>query len=133
MSIFNPICPARGIYGHIERLEARRAQMGHMAQAVAAGDWPGREALLQRLDALDQALILEGEQARDELAEVAAMSAEGATCQLIAALRDMQAGEPDMRLRAARLIARSAAFAGARSPGDLTPASPSLKLRLQRP
>ena len=113
MSIFNPICPARGIYGHIERLEARREQMGHMAQAVAAGDWPGRDALLQRLDALDQALILEGEQARDELAEVAAMSAEGATCQLIAALRDARSGDPEMQRRAARLMAQSARFAGA--------------------
>ena len=132
MSIFNPICPARGIYGHIEHLEARRAQLSLTAQVVAAGDWPGRDALLERLEALDQALVLEGERARDELAEVVATSAEGATCQLIAALRDLQAGEPDMRLRAARLIARSAAFAGARSPGDLTPASPSLKLRLRR-
>jgi hypothetical protein len=117
MSIFNPICPARGIYGHIERLEARREQLARVAQPVAGGDWLRRDALLERLEALDQALILDGERARDELAEVAAMSAEGATCQLIAALRDLQAGEPDMRLRAARLIARSAAFSGAVPPG----------------
>lgn len=112
MSIYNPICPARGIYGHIERLEARREQMGRMAQAVAAGDWPGRDAMLERLEALDQALILEGERARDELAEACAISAEGATCQLIAALRDGQSGDPEMQRRADRLIAQSGRFAG---------------------
>jgi hypothetical protein len=112
MSIFNPICPARGIYGHIERLEARREQIGRMAQAVAAGAWPGRDAMLERLEALDQALILEGERARDELAEAGAISAEGATCQLIAALRDGQSGDPEMQRRADRLIARSGRFAG---------------------
>lgn len=113
MSIFNPICPARGIYGHIERLEARREQLDLLAQAVAPGDWLRREALLERLDALDQALILEGERARDELAEVTAMSAEGATCQLIAALRDGRSGDPEMQRRADRLIAQSGRFAGA--------------------
>ena len=113
MSIFNPICPARGIYGHIERLEARREQLARVAQAVAVGDWLRRDALLERLEGLDQALILDGERARDELAEVAAMSAEGATCQLIAALRDARSGDPEMQRRAARLMAQSAMFAGA--------------------
>lgn len=112
MSIFNPICPARGIYGHIERLEARREQLSLVAQAVAAGDWLRRDALLNRLEALDQSLVLEGERARDELAEVAAASAEGATCQLIAALRDQRSGDPEMQHRARRLMAQSAAFAG---------------------
>ena len=116
MSMFHPVCPARGIYGHIERLEARREQLGRTAEAVAASRWLKRDALLARLEALDQALILEGEQARDELADVAAATAEGAACQMIAALRDLQAGEPDMRLRAARLIARSAAFTGTARP-----------------
>ena len=116
MSMLNPVCPARGIYGHIERLEARRDQLGRTAAAAAASGWLKRDALLERLEVLDQALILDGEQARDELSEVAAATAEGAACQMIAALRDLQAGEPDMRLRAARLIARSAAFTGAAGP-----------------
>jgi hypothetical protein len=118
MSMLNPVCPARGIYGHIERLEARREQLCRTAETVAASGWPKRDTLLQRLEALDQALIWEGEQARDELADVAAATAEGAACQMIAALRDLQAGEPDMRLRAARLIARSAAFSGAAHPAN---------------
>lgn len=117
MSMLNPVCPARGIYGHIERLEARRQQMGRTAETVAASGWLKRDALLARLEAIDQALICEGEQARDELADVAPATAEGAACQMIAALRDLQAGEPEMLLRAARLMARSAAFAGAVRPG----------------
>lgn len=115
MSQFTPICSARAIYAQIERLEARREQLILVAQAVAAGNWLRREALLDRLDALDQSLILEGERARDELAEVAAATVEGAACQMIAALRDLRAGEPDMQRRAARLIARSAAFTHAGS------------------
>ena len=35
MSIFNPICPARGIYGHIERLEARREPLGRVTLGAA--------------------------------------------------------------------------------------------------
>ena len=112
MSIFNPICPARGIYEHIERLEARRDQLCRVAQAVAAGNWLRRSALLERMEALDEVLILEGERAREELAAVAPASAEGATCQLVAALRDESSGDPELQSRARRLFAQSASFAG---------------------
>ena len=110
MSIFNPICPARGIYEHIERLEARRDQLCRVAQAVSAGNWLRRSELLERMEALDQALVLEGERAREELAAVAPASAEGATCQLVAALRDERSGDPELQSRARRLFAQSASF-----------------------
>lgn len=112
MSIFNPLCPARGIYEHIERLEARREQLCRVAQAISSGQGSRRSALLERIEALDQALILEGERARDELAGVAPASAEGATCQLMAALRDERSGDPDLQMRARRMFAQSARFAG---------------------
>lgn len=111
MSIYNPICPARGIHYHIERLEALRDQLARVAEAVAAGNWLRRDALLAHLEALDQALILESERARDELASVLATSAEGATSQLIVAMRDARSGDPDMQARAQRLIAQSVNFA----------------------
>lgn len=116
MSIYSPICPARAIYGRIERLEARRDQLCAVAQAVAAGNWLRRDALLARLEDLDQALILEGERARDDLAGVTPATPEGAACQLIAALRDQRSGDEAMRARARRLMDRSAAFAVAGFP-----------------
>jgi hypothetical protein len=112
MSIFNPICPARGIYEHIERLEARRDQLCRVAQAVSTSNWLRRSALLERMEALDEVLVLEGERAREELAAVAPASAEGATCQLVAALRDESSGDPELQSRARRLFAQSASFAG---------------------
>ncbi len=111
MSIYSPICPARAIYGRIERLEARRDQLCAVARAVQAGNWLRRDILLRRLEELDQALILEGEQARNDLADAAPSTPEGAACQLIAALRDQRSGDAEMRLRARRLMDQSAGLA----------------------
>lgn len=110
MSICTPICPARAIYARIERLEARRDQLCAVARAVEAGNWLRRDLLLARLDDLDQALVLEGERARDDLAEARPATPEGAACQLIAALRDLRSGDDEMRDRARRLMDCSAAF-----------------------
>ena len=111
MSLHSPICPARAIYEQIERLEARRDQLCTVARAVEAGNWLRRDILLARLEDLDDALILDGERARDDLAAATPASPEGAACQLIAAMRDLRSGDDGMRARARRLMDRSAAFA----------------------
>jgi hypothetical protein len=117
MSIHTPICPARAIYERIERLEARREALCTVAKSVQAGEWLRRDLLLGRLDDLDQALILEGERARDDLAEAMPVTSEGAVCQLIAAMRDVRSGDAEMMARARRMMDRSASF-GARSAQD---------------
>lgn len=105
------VCAASACAERLARLEADAdaAERDIARELAAAAFTPGPDVFprLHALEARRDALLLEADAARDALAAVQATTCAGAAAQLLAAIRDVRAGD-DAERRRARTLERHA-------------------------
>ncbi len=97
------ICPASKAARKLARIEACAGLVDRSLSQISRDSVSPRPELLRSLEGVQLKLSLDGEYARDDLANAQAVSPAGAIAQLLAAIRDMRVNDDDQRARAARL------------------------------
>lgn len=112
MTTTDPIefCPAAACAAAIVRLEGF---ITHVTRLHAEAQVARSPDLMAQLEAISDELILAADEARDQLAQVEAISAAGAMAQLLAAIRDVRVRDDAERERAKDLEAKAIRFLGA--------------------
>ncbi|MDP3739651.1 MAG: hypothetical protein Q8R02_19840 [Hyphomonadaceae bacterium] len=100
-------CPAAACGLAIARLEAATDLVERLRAEAQLARSP---ALLRRLETIGEDLMLAADDARTRLSEVEPVSAAGAIAQLLAAIRDIRAGDDMEKVRARDLEARAVRF-----------------------
>lgn len=98
-------CPAAACAGAVVRLEGCVDQLSRLQEASGLSP-----QLMQALETARDDLILSADAARDRLSGVEAVSSAGAMAQLLAAIRDIRAGDEPHAARAKDLEAKAVRF-----------------------
>ncbi len=114
-------CPASKAARRLARIETCAALVDRSLAQVARDGAAARPELVRNLEGVQLKLSLDGERARDELANTEAVSPAGAIAQLLAAVRDIRVDDDDERRRAVQLEMRAVDYlekSGLLSPRD---------------